>query len=263
MAVHRPHCATLLASPLLCLPACMPRSAAPRPQRIKFVGGVNKPKIVSVTDSWGASHRQLVSTQRWQQAVAPPRALHTCLAHARTAALPPARAACRTLAPLPPGPGRAGQERQRRPATGRRDAAVLLAGQPVSARAAAHPAPRPVHPHIQGAVHRAGCRAPTRAWKAAGWIAQCAKPACQLRELFPLSPPPQVVPFSPSSGLLEWVEHTQPMADYLLGPSRAGGAHMRYKRRGDYTWVQCYTDVRGGGGGGGAGGVRARRDRHD
>lgn len=102
-------------------------------------------------------------------------------------------------------------------------------------------------------MHRAGCRAPTRAWKAAGWIAQCAKPACQLRELFPLSPPPQVVPFSPSSGLLEWVEHTQPMADYLLGPSRAGGAHMRYKRRGDYTWVQCYTDVRGGGGVGGLG----------
>ena len=29
-------------------------------ERIKFVGGINKPKIVSVTDSEGGQHRQLV-----------------------------------------------------------------------------------------------------------------------------------------------------------------------------------------------------------
>ena len=61
---------------------------------------------------------------------------------------------------------------------------------------------------------------------------------------------PQVVPFSPSSGLLEWVENTMPMADYLLGPSRTGGAHLRYKRAGDLDWYRCYEKVgrRGRGG---------------
>ncbi|PSC71129.1 serine threonine-kinase ATM isoform X1 [Micractinium conductrix] len=53
----------------------------------------------------------------------------------------------------------------------------------------------------------------------------------------------KVVPFSPSSGLLEWVEHTLPMADYLLGPNRAAGAHARYRRRGAYTWTQCYSEL--------------------
>lgn len=62
----------------------------------------------------------------------------------------------------------------------------------------------------------------------------------------------QVVPFSPSSGLLEWVEHTLPIADYLLSPNRLGGAHARYKRPGDLTWYDCYQKV-GGGLGGGAG----------
>lgn len=56
----------------------------------------------------------------------------------------------------------------------------------------------------------------------------------------------QVVPFSPSSGLLEWVEHTLPIADYLLSPNRLGGAHARYKRPGDLTWYHCYQKVSGG-----------------
>ena len=30
-------------------------------ERIRFVGGINKPKIVTVTDSAGGQHRQLVS----------------------------------------------------------------------------------------------------------------------------------------------------------------------------------------------------------
>jgi hypothetical protein len=65
---------------------------------------------------------------------------------------------------------------------------------------------------------------------------------------------PQVVPFSPSSGLLEWVENTMPMADYLLGPSRTGGAHLRYKRAGDLDWYRCYEKVgRQGRGGQGMG----------
>lgn len=56
--------------------------------------------------------------------------------------------------------------------------------------------------------------------------------------------PTQVVPFSPSAGLLEWVEHTLPLSDYLLGPTRTGGAHARYKRPGDLNWVGCYHEVR-------------------
>ena len=54
-----------------------------------------------------------------------------------------------------------------------------------------------------------------------------------------------MVPFSPASGLLEWVEDTVPMAEYLLGPNRTTGAHQRYRRPGDYSWVDCYTRVGG------------------
>jgi hypothetical protein len=65
-------------------------------------------------------------------------------------------------------------------------------------------------------------------------LCSCPSPHCVL---------PQVVPFSPSSGLLEWVEQTLPMADYLVGPTRTAGAHMRYRRPGDYTWLDCYQKV--------------------
>jgi hypothetical protein len=58
----------------------------------------------------------------------------------------------------------------------------------------------------------------------------------------------QVVPFSPAAGLLEWVEATLPLGDYLLGPGRSGGAHMRYRRPGDLTWTEAYTKVRGAAG---------------
>ena len=30
----------------------------------------------------------------------------------------------------------------------------------------------------------------------------------------------QVVPFSPSAGLLEWVEDTLPLTEYLIGPNK-------------------------------------------
>jgi ataxia telangiectasia mutated family protein len=58
----------------------------------------------------------------------------------------------------------------------------------------------------------------------------------------------KVVPFSPAAGLLEWVEATLPLGDYLLGPGRSGGAHMRYRRPGDLTWTEAYTKVRGAAG---------------
>lgn len=39
----------------------------------------------------------------------------------------------------------------------------------------------------------------------------------------------KVQPFSPASGVLQWVDDTQPMMDYLMGAGRDrnGGAHGR------------------------------------
>lgn len=73
----------------------------------------------------------------------------------------------------------------------------------------------------------------------------------------------QVVPFTPSAGILEWVDRTIPLGEYLLGrfescsccfdvkcfimllqeivfpcSARNGGAHGRYGV-GDWTFLQC------------------------
>lgn len=53
----------------------------------------------------------------------------------------------------------------------------------------------------------------------------------------------QVVPFSPAAGLLEWVEDTEPLGRYLLGEDRMSGAHRRYARQGDYSFIDCYQVV--------------------
>jgi hypothetical protein len=50
----------------------------------------------------------------------------------------------------------------------------------------------------------------------------------------------QVVPFSPAAGLLEWVEDTTPLSDYLTGRTRMAGAHARYRRPGDITFLDAY-----------------------
>jgi len=49
-----------------------------------------------------------------------------------------------------------------------------------------------------------------------------------------------VVPFSPAAGLLEWVEDTMPLSDYLTGRTRTTGAHARYRRPGDITFLDAY-----------------------
>ena len=49
-----------------------------------------------------------------------------------------------------------------------------------------------------------------------------------------------MVPFSPAAGLLEWVEDTLPLSDYLTGKSRTAGAHARYRRLGDISFVDAY-----------------------
>ncbi|ONM30715.1 ataxia-telangiectasia mutated [Zea mays] len=48
----------------------------------------------------------------------------------------------------------------------------------------------------------------------------------------------KVVPFTPSAGVVEWVNGTVPLGDYLIGSTRSGGAHGRYGI-GDWTYLQC------------------------
>lgn len=47
----------------------------------------------------------------------------------------------------------------------------------------------------------------------------------------------KVVPFTPSAGVVEWVNGTVPLGEYLLGSNRNGGAHARYGT-GDWTFLQ-------------------------
>ncbi|CAA0826719.1 ataxia-telangiectasia mutated, partial [Striga hermonthica] len=48
----------------------------------------------------------------------------------------------------------------------------------------------------------------------------------------------KVVPFTPSAGVLEWVNGTFPLGEYLIGSSRNGGAHGCYGV-GDWTFMEC------------------------
>ncbi|GJP48207.1 hypothetical protein CLOM_g7479 [Closterium sp. NIES-68] len=48
----------------------------------------------------------------------------------------------------------------------------------------------------------------------------------------------KVVPFTPSAGVLEWVDGTLPLGEYLLGSSRKGGAHARYGGA-DWPFMTC------------------------
>ncbi|KAL3628823.1 hypothetical protein CASFOL_027869 [Castilleja foliolosa] len=47
-----------------------------------------------------------------------------------------------------------------------------------------------------------------------------------------------VVPFTPSAGVLEWVNGTFPLGEYLIGSSRNGGAHGCYGV-GDWSYAEC------------------------
>ncbi|KAL8261037.1 hypothetical protein R6Q59_025086 [Mikania micrantha] len=48
----------------------------------------------------------------------------------------------------------------------------------------------------------------------------------------------KVIPFTPSAGVLEWVNGTLPLGEYLTGSSRSGGAHGRYGL-GDWSFPKC------------------------
>ncbi|XVF54114.1 hypothetical protein PTKIN_Ptkin05aG0154900 [Pterospermum kingtungense] len=48
----------------------------------------------------------------------------------------------------------------------------------------------------------------------------------------------KVVPFTPSAGVIEWVDGTLPLGEYLTGSNRNGGAHGRYGI-GDWSFLKC------------------------
>ncbi|CAN1347706.1 Serine/threonine-protein kinase ATM [Linum perenne] len=48
----------------------------------------------------------------------------------------------------------------------------------------------------------------------------------------------KVVPFTPSAGVLEWVNGTLPVGEYLIGSTRNGGAHGRYGFE-DWSFLKC------------------------
>ncbi|XP_048228650.1 serine/threonine-protein kinase ATM isoform X3 [Ricinus communis] len=48
----------------------------------------------------------------------------------------------------------------------------------------------------------------------------------------------KVIPFTPSAGVLEWVNGTLPLGEYLIGSTRNGGAHGRYGI-GDWSFLKC------------------------
>eukprot|EP00775_Hariotina_reticulata_P004991 gene4991-5233_t len=54
----------------------------------------------------------------------------------------------------------------------------------------------------------------------------------------------RVVPCSPVVGVIEWVEGTMPLSDYLAaGERRNGGACGRYRQPGQLTWFECYQKM--------------------
>ncbi|XP_034214644.1 serine/threonine-protein kinase ATM isoform X13 [Prunus dulcis] len=55
----------------------------------------------------------------------------------------------------------------------------------------------------------------------------------------------KVVPFTPSAGVLEWVDGTLPLGEYLIGSMRNGGAHGRYGV-GDWSFLKCREHVTNG-----------------
>ncbi|KAK9943183.1 hypothetical protein M0R45_008801 [Rubus argutus] len=55
----------------------------------------------------------------------------------------------------------------------------------------------------------------------------------------------KVVPFTPSAGVLEWVNGTLPLGEYLIGSMRNGGAHGRYGV-GDWSFLKCREHMANG-----------------
>ena len=54
-----------------------------------------------------------------------------------------------------------------------------------------------------------------------------------------------MVPFSPSAGLLQWVEQTLPIMEWLCGEGRAYGGHLRYGPPSDYLYNKSASMLHG------------------
>ncbi|XP_057988495.1 serine/threonine-protein kinase ATM isoform X2 [Hevea brasiliensis] len=52
----------------------------------------------------------------------------------------------------------------------------------------------------------------------------------------------KVIPFTPSAGVLEWVNGTLPLGEYLIASTRNGGAHGRYGI-GDWSFLKCREHI--------------------
>ncbi|KAJ8771786.1 hypothetical protein K2173_026963 [Erythroxylum novogranatense] len=52
----------------------------------------------------------------------------------------------------------------------------------------------------------------------------------------------KVIPFTPSAGVLEWVNGTLPLGEYLIGSMRNSGAHGRYGV-GDWSFLKCRENL--------------------
>ncbi|KAM1295462.1 hypothetical protein ACFX2H_015262 [Malus domestica] len=55
----------------------------------------------------------------------------------------------------------------------------------------------------------------------------------------------KVVPFTPSAGVLEWVNGTLPLGEYLIGSTRNGRGHGRYGV-GDWSFLKCREHMANG-----------------
>lgn len=54
----------------------------------------------------------------------------------------------------------------------------------------------------------------------------------------------RVVPFTPTAGLVGWVEDTMPLADYLVGPDRTSGAHLAYRPPGGISFAAAANRIK-------------------
>jgi len=51
----------------------------------------------------------------------------------------------------------------------------------------------------------------------------------------------KVVPFTPTAGVIEWVDSTLPLVEWLAGKDRVSGAHLKYSRPGSWDYRQCHV----------------------
>lgn len=175
--------------------------------------------------------------------------------------------ACVHTCSMDQGAPAAGQKRPRRPQAGCRHAAVFQLGQRAHGKKPRDRTTAAADAHVQGVsvlcavqyccvllcVERWVCRMHI------GGSIIVAHLCIWHVHLSPPSPSPthphththqraytKVVPFSPGAGLVQWVHHTIPMVDYLVGSDKQSGAARRHAQPGDWDFVRCFNEFRKG-----------------